>query len=958
MADFGVRITLSTASSLPNYTAGLWVNGVAKLSSGEDQGSGWTTGALVSCSPLGERADLAGGGNIVETSEATIVIESTQWPAFQATGASIYGALVEVGTLASATLSVMWSGVVTDADWSGPSLSLSVESIASRRHREIPRLAVTSDDLDGLTVDPAGTPIPMIYGIVERMKPVRLQSTRTLSGMILRSSSGETEYQTTGIYPTGTNTAEFVSLVAARNTVVGTKSFEGTWYEALLAGSSVYMDVIAGTGSGQRRQLLSTGTTYEDGVNPKTFAARCSVTVDLVTVLDRTSVVRIDVVEKLVDLAIADEATPLSVYTDNGRTQFDLPFETSTAQGFVTVDASGEFWDGEKMTSAVTVRGTETWGVPELVDGVSKTGRTIKSVGSINSVYGMSYDAFCRTKITYDQIPKDAIDSNAACKVCLSFDLSGLPEANPGMEEVGFSLCAYVTDFYGARHDIHREPQDAQFIFDGPTRNAFGGFNSADGDPGNYSLGKVSLPLPIPLSEVASIVTGIVPVYNQEQSADLFNAIVTAGSNVVLAQTTVPGGFVVGQWIRQRYSANLDFGMPVSNPTSYSIYKADAWRQILYIDGTGTQLTLSDCEDFDVGAAISFFRVPDSAMFDVVEREAAISFEFGEISTDAEFLADATGRKYSDSIWPTLTGVEDPEGDAVSNGDTINAARSAALDLMYRDLELADGDVDRASFLTLEPDAIHWILSEKQSSRDALAQMAREFGWVLAHDYQGRETASDLFARVGSTDFDFEVTNGEIVARSIEGLQATSLEDITTLPQVFGLWTEADGGRISYGVKDLSIDPLALTSGNFRDYVFGFSEFDASVVEFYEFFHSGKALSGVENSERIEIKMHDGRYGYDMMRARFAWISRRKPLLTLLVTEDHATKLAHVGHRIKVTHRRYAPSGLYGVLAAKYWNPEAGTISLTVMVDPQEVAGGETEGGWGFNWGNDWGEHT
>ena len=954
MADFGVRITLSTSSDLPNYTAGIWTNGVAKLSSGEDVGSGWTTGALLSCSPLGERADLAGGGNYVETSEASIVIESTHWPAFQAAGASIYGALVEVGTLSGPTLTVLWSGVVADADWSGPALSLSVESITSRRHREIPRLSVTSDDLDGLTVDPAGTPIPIIYGGVERMAPIRLQSTRSLAGMILRSSANEIEYQTTGIYPTGTNTVSVVSIVAARNVVVGSKSFEGTWYEALLAGATVYMDVIAGTGSGQRRQILSTGTTYEDGVNPKTFAARCSVTVDLAAPLDRTSVIQLDVVENLVDLAIADEATVSRVYTDTGRTEFEIPFTATTAQGFVSVDASGEFWDGEKMTSAVTVRGAETWGVPELVDGASLTGRTIKSPGTVDPPGRVAaYDAYCRTKITYNQIPKDAIDSNAACKVCLSFDLSDLPINSPTFAEVGFSVSAYVTDFYGARHDIHREPQDAQFIFDGPTRNAFGGFNSTDGSPGNYSLGKIALPLPIPLSEVASIVTAIVPIYNQFQSSDSFNAIVTAGSNVIQAQDTVPGGFVVGQWIRQRYSANLDFGMPVSNSTNYSIYKADAWRQILFI--TGNLLTVSDCEDWDVGAAIEFLRVADSAMFDVVEREAAISFEFGEVSTDAQFLADATGRRYSDAIWPTLSGVEDPDGNTVASGETINMARSAALDIMYRDLELGAGEVDQSAFLALRQAAITWILPSKQNSRDAFAQMAREFGWVLAHDHQGRETASSLFSRVGSTEFDLEITNGEIISGSIEGLQATSLEDITTLPQVFGLWTQADGARLSYGVKDLSINPLALTSVNYKDYVFGFSEFDDNVIEFYSYFYSGKSISGSENSGSIEINMHSGHSSAEMMRKRFAWISRRKPILSMLVTEDHAALLSHVGQRVKVTHRRYAPSGLYGVLAAKFWNPEQGNISLTVMIDPPSVGGGETEGGWGFNWGNDWG---
>lgn len=962
MADFGVRITLSTGSSLPNYTAGIWTNGVAKLSSGAAVGSGWATSALISCSPLGERADLSGGGNIVETSEASIVIESTQWPAFQAAGASIYGALVEVGTLSGPTLSVLWSGVVADAEWSGPALSLSVESIASRRHREIPRLSVTSDDLDGLTVDPAGTPIPLMYGTVERTKPVRLQSTRSLSGMILRGASGEIEYQTTGIYPAGTNTVEFVSIVAARNTVISSDTFAGTWYEALLAGAAVYMDVIGGTGSGQRRQLISTGETYSDGINPKTFAAKCAVTVDLVTALDRTSVIRLDVVENLVNLGIADEATVSRVYVDNGRAEFEIPFTQSTAQGFVTADASPEFWDGEKMTSAVTVRGSETWGVPEIVDGISKTGRTINSPGSCElSGAAIQYEAFCRSRVTWDQIPKSAIDANATCNACFSIDLSGLPDESPLVPgTVTYYMCAYVNDFYGARHDVRGEPKgdstDEPFTGDGSTCNAFGGFNSFDGDPGNYTLKSIALTMPIPLSEVQSITVALLAVGNARPPGRSFSADTTGSSGTVTVTYNESIGFSVGDWIRQLGSSDLDFGMPSVYSSQETIFKSGAWRQITNV--SGPTLTVSDSDSWESASGLTFLHILDSEMNSIVEREAALSFEFGKTSADSEFLADATGRRYSDAIWPTLSGVEDPEGEAVATGDTIATARSAALDLMYRDLELGADDVDASSFLALAPDAIHWIQPDKVNSREALGQMAREFGWVVAHDYQGRETATDLLGRVGSASFDVEVVNSDIIAGSIEGMQATSLEDVVTLPQVFGLWTQADGARLSYGIKDLSIAPAALTSGNFRDHVFGFAEFSRDVVEFYEFFHAGKSLSGVERAESIEIKMHDGRHGYDMMRRRFAWISRRKPLLTFLVTEDHAARLSHVGQRVKVTHRRYAPGGLIGVLAAKYWYPQQGNISLTVMIDPPLVDGGETDGGWGFNWGDDWGEHA
>lgn len=951
MADYGVRIILAASSGVPRYTAGMWVNGVARLSGGATPGA-YSSGALISCSQIGERADLAGGGNIVETSEAEIVIESNQWQAFQAAGASIYGATVEVGTLSGSVLSPLWAGVVTDAQWSGPSLSLSVESIASRRHKEIPKNAITNDDLDGLTVDPAGSPVPIIYGAVERMNPVRLQSSKRLSGMVIREASGETEFALTAAYPGGTNTVEFVSIVAARNFVASSRTFEGTWYEKLASGVDVYMDVISGTGSGQRRKLVDLSNTYSEGSSVVTYAAKCGVTVNLVTPLDRTSVIRLDVVDNLVNLAIGDEASSARVYAEANGAEFDIPFSLSTSRGFAMADASPEFWDGEKMASALTVRGSQTWSVPELVDETTKSGRSVVSPGKVEQNY---FDGFCRTRITSDKIPKAAIDANAKCKALFSFDISALPDPSP-VEPLYFTVVGYVLDFYGAAHEINYNPYSSTFRVDKNKCNAFGEFNSLDGDPGNYTLDAIEIALPIPLSEIESITTAIVA-NSAGVSGNQFVATVTAGSNVVWPQSTPSPGFAVGQWIRQRERFDLDYSMCEPPQSNDGIYKAAAWRQILYIDPSGG-LTVSDTSDWDVRIGIDFIRILDSDMRTVIEREAAIAFELGEISADAEFLADASGRQYSSTIWPTLSGVEDPEGEAALPGATINAARSAALDMMYRDLELGANDVDQGAFLALDASATKCVLNERKSSREYLGQMAREFGWVFAHDYQGRETATDLLGRVGSTDFDVEVTNAEIIAGSIEGVQATSIEDVVTLPQVLGRWTQADGARLSYGVKNLSIDPSALTSGNFRDHVFGFSEFSADVVKFYRIFYTGKSLSGAENAESIEIKMHDGRPGYDMMRRRFAWISRRKQLLTFSVTEGHAARLSHVGQRVKVSHRRYANGGLFGVLAGKYWSPMDGTISLTVMIDPPLVDGGETEGGWGFNWGNDWGEHT
>lgn len=100
MADYGVKITLAALSPIPNYTGGIWINGSAWLCSGEAPTVDWINGALVSVSAIGERVDVARGGNYAETSDATVTIESTHWKAFDAAGASIYGArLLSWGSL-------------------------------------------------------------------------------------------------------------------------------------------------------------------------------------------------------------------------------------------------------------------------------------------------------------------------------------------------------------------------------------------------------------------------------------------------------------------------------------------------------------------------------------------------------------------------------------------------------------------------------------------------------------------------------------------------------------------------------------------------------------------------------------------------------------------------------------------------------------------------------------------
>lgn len=961
MSDWGARITLAAGSPVPAYDDGsLWDFGVAKICSGEEVGSGWTSNVLIGCSALGESADLARGGNYAEASEASIVLATVLgvtkwWEAFEAAGASIYGAQVEVGILTGAAFAPRWWGVVTEREWVGLELTLTVESQATRRHKEIPLRTVSNIEFPAIE-EGSKFVVPFAYGAVQGVQGENLQSEYLFDGLRTYTAAGQyLAAELTHVY-TGSgavNDATHVSLVYALKAHAGADpSDAGTWVEAASLGTILYLEVAGGTGSGQRRRLNvgSVGTNTVGGI--KIFEAACTPAIPFDTALDATSSVRITAVKNLASIAIADEATISQVRTEVSGQTFRVPHSQELRDGIVFADVSSEYVADQVMSAVEVVSSTEDFGVSILSDRISQTGRTIKTSRNVYITVGgfpfpyYSSDGFCRGRLWHTDIPREAINNGASLAICISLDASAMPDRGPSVT-ARTEVVVRAFDFLGNRYEINAlDLTDVSADFCVPKlANAFSPDAASDGQPDNYTVHRVSFDLPIALSAVREIRYCAAVVDADDYEVAYWTANVTSGSNDILI-TGGPLGipFVVGDYIRPYASVSDDYGW--LDPVTYNpIYKAGAWQAITDIDGV--VLTVADASIWEPGTGIGFIRVPASEMIDVVEREVGVAFEYGDIPIDSNFVTDLSyGRLFSSSVWPAL-----PAGEV--DGNRIVFANHAALDVAFRDLALDDASIDRATFIAL-PDAVARIIHDaRESSAKLFADMAREYGWVVAHDSSGRITARNLFASVGTTTHDYEVTTAEIKRGSVTS-GATSIDDVVTLPTFSTKWTQEKGFAQSFGIKSLAIDPAALDASNYRDYLFGFDEFYSEVADFYAIFHQGAQRSGREQAGEIEIRFHDGNLGYGMMVDLYPWISQRKRIIEFQVSDTHAAASGHVGQRIKLTHKRYAKTPVYGTIAGLFWLPESRAAQITLLIDPPP-SGELTESGWSYFWGTDFG---
>ncbi len=965
MADYGVKITLAALSPIPNYTGGIWTNGSAWLCSGEAPTVDWINGALVSVSAIGERVDVARGGNYAETSDATVTIESTHWKAFDAAGASIYGASVVVGQLADdGTFSSRWSGVVREPEWAGAVLTLSVESVNTLRHREIPARIITATEFPNLPTSSEGACVPIIYGACERMRPPVLESGEIplIGQKIWSSSSAVVDSDCTALQSLDFSGEEKNYSIIYRIAVSGSwGSKTGTWAESISDSSAIiYMRILSGTGSGQTRRVFfyanSSGVTF--GANT-IYGVAVTVDTPLDTDPDYTSEIEFYRVDRLARICVSDELGRAECFAESDGVSSPISSSQTVIDGLSIVDLSSEFGTGEAVESIQKVTPYSVGGRSELVDGISTSGKTRKfserGVTSIGVDYDHHIDLACYGKAVYQQLM-----STGAKKLYLLLSFDG--SAGSDSYEEYFPQ-VWGTDFRGNVHQISLGV-GGTFKIQNEEANAFSPTTSVDGERGGFQRYAYEIPLDAPICSYESLEFGVMLARDSGGGSErVFRwlSVVFDGTAKLIAPYEAIAD-IVGAYIRIAATTISGPGAPgcylaINGDTYY--HKSGDWAQISSVvrsieNPAVMEVYLSTIPSWPIGsyAAVLSLASPTS-VFDLVEREVALALSFGEVSLGGGILVSCdSGRSYDLAHWPSI-----PPGEV--DGNRITVAKHAATDIMYRDLGLVTGDVDQSSFDALDSSAITALIYERESSRDILAQIAEEFGWIFAHDLQGRERAAKFMERIGSTSYDYDVTTADMIRETVTGLQATAIEDVVTLPTFLGDWTQTDGYRLSYGVSDLGIPPDALDSGNFRQYVFGYwDELTADTRSFYRKFYEGIQISGVRQAGEIPIRFHLGNAGYDMMLARSSWISRRKPIIEFSILETSAKAAALVGDRMRVTHRRYLQAGAIGTVVARYWNPEAGSVQYTVMLDPAPIVGGEAEGGWNFNFGNDWGELT
>ena len=181
MTEYAVRITLAAMSPEPVYTGGPFSGGVAAMDTANPPASGWTAEYLVECGACGERVDIATGGNYGQLTDTTVSLSNhDKWfAAFQSAGASLIGALVEIGDASDFASLTRWKGTVADADFQGANVELRVENILVQREKTIPARVLTESEFANINDESIGKPVPTIYGAVDDCVPPLLASTKS-----------------------------------------------------------------------------------------------------------------------------------------------------------------------------------------------------------------------------------------------------------------------------------------------------------------------------------------------------------------------------------------------------------------------------------------------------------------------------------------------------------------------------------------------------------------------------------------------------------------------------------------------------------------------------------------------------------------------------------------------------------------------------------------------------------
>lgn len=196
-------------------------------------------------------------------------------------------------------------------------------------------------------------------------------------------------------------------------------------------------------------------------------------------------------------------------------------------------------------------------------------------------------------------------------------------------------------------------------------------------------------------------------------------------------------------------------------------------------------------------------------------------------------------------------------------------AKEAAVNLFQRDLsDFYAPNLTQWASLPSEP--INALVAERKGSASVLAQMCAEFNWIASHEAGGIETVMPFLDEVGSTTYDFDVTNAQIVSGTFSGLRQTGVEDLITLPTISRSWTQIDGYRKTANVPSLTTDPGIVNTGNIDQYAPGFDS-SAQGVEAYNILHQSHASSGISQSGEIEYQFTSDIQGLLIDSGRLRW---------------------------------------------------------------------------------------
>lgn len=942
-----LRITLVASSPVPTYTGGPFVSGVFSGTTGA-AAAGWSREYIVSLGSVGERVDIATGGNYAQLLDTDFTLSNHDgWlGAFEDAGGALVGAVVEVGTISGTTFSAMWSGTVADALMDGAAVNCRAESILAKRHGIIPARVVSAQEFPGLAVGDDGQAVPIVYGAVERMAPPSISSESNQLNALAISDGTSVRYVASTWIPVYAGVPVITSTtipVAYAICPAGGTMPAGEVIGKIISGKNVFVEIVGGTGSGQRRRIIS-GYILPFRISPGNGYDISAFVADVSpwdTTPDSTSTIKCISDESIVSLAVADEASVSSVTAEIDGEEYAIGYSVATTNGVVFADVSSEFRNGEDYAAIEYRKPDNNYGVPELSDLVTATtARTVKGLSSgimISGEAGRVFDAFCRGKIGYASIPTAAIDKLADLYIVASLDASALPSDSDLSGPMSVYPQIIVRAFDGTVHTPQMWSADGETP--GASAVSFVSFNAfppavaSDGTAGAFSAYAWKMPdIGIPLSEVESIeyALGISarPLGSVGNAINQVKATVTVGSNdLSVTLGTVPS---IGDWIRPRIDgAGLFYAQGFANIG----YQSGYWRRVTGV--SGSTITVTDASAWSAGN-YRFLVANAADLGDVLEREIGIAFVYGSIPPTTPFrVSTSAGRTYG-AHWPAL-----PAGK--SNGDPITLARDAALDILYRDRGMVAAQVDFASFQALPADAITSAQTERIDSAQRLADLAQQFNWAIAHDASGRETASAWLSKVGGTTFDYTIDTGDMVEGSISGRDMTDVQDLVNQPRFEWDQTQADGFRQVSNVVRVDDPPSSLTASNYLQYLSGFGDYSTS-LEVYRGLYASFQRNDYTRSGTFQLPD----VGADASSVlwpmagmdRISWMASRKPVLRFSLPETFTAGLPVVGRRAKVRHKRYTRNAwAYGTVVESAWEPmsEDALFAVTVMLDPSPL---------------------